>query len=76
MKVYELIAKLQKAKAGADVVVGMHSTLNAACEHVQIEFDDDDDCGQVIITGGDAELIDENGNETGLLSYHASVDEN
>lgn len=69
MKVYELLSRLEKAAAGADVVVGMHSTLNANIECVAIDDE------TVTITGGDAQLIDENGNESGLLSYHSQVEE-
>lgn len=74
MKVYELIAKLQKAPAGAEVVVGMTATLNADLEHVNIE-DNGEECGQMILTGGDAQLISDNGDEMGYLSELAAGSE-
>ncbi len=74
MKVYELIAKLQKAPAGAEVVVGMTSTLNADLQYVSID-DNGDECGQVILTGGDAQLISDGGDEMGYLSELAAGSE-
>lgn len=71
MKVYELISKLQKAPAGADVVVGMCSTLNADLESLDIQADDDG-CGQVVLTGGDAQLISDGGDQKGYLSELAA----
>ena len=67
MKVYELIDKLMKAPAGSEVVVGMHSTLNTSVERVT-----NNTHGSVlVITGGDAQLIDTDDDECGLLSWHA-----
>lgn len=71
MKVYELLAKLQKAPAGAEVLVGMHATLNADLLEIDIQ-PDDDECGQVVLTGGDAQLITDAGDEKGLLSELAA----
>ena len=67
MKVYELISKLQKAPAGAEVVVGMTATLNASLEDVGIELRDEE-YGQIILTGGDAQVISDDGDELGYLS--------
>ena len=71
MKVWELMAKLSVAKANAEVLVQMESTENSRIVHVS-----DADCANVVsITGGDAQLLDNEGNEAGLLSELAVVDE-
>ena len=71
MQVWELMAKLSQARANTDVMVGLHGTLNSEqlCVHVS------DDGSDVTITGGDVQLIDDNGNECGLLSELSAVDE-
>jgi len=62
MKVYQLMILLEKAPAGAEVVVNMTATLNAPVEYAST------DDGEFIITGGDAEVIDPNGDSIGWLS--------
>jgi hypothetical protein len=62
MKVYQLMTLLEKAPAGAEVLVGMTGTLNAEVEGAEIDGE------QVILTGGDAEVIDSNGDPIGWLS--------
>lgn len=63
MKVYQLMTLLEKAPAGAEVLVQMSGTLNASVECANIEGDE-----QFVITGGDAEVIDSNGETIGWLS--------
>ena len=77
MKVYELMNELQKAPAGAEVVVGMCATLNAGIVSVDTasESPSDGRFGQVIITGGDAEVINEEGDSLGNLSDLASAED-
>lgn len=72
MKVYQLMSLLEQFPAGAEVVVGMCATLNAEIENVD-RCDDGSPQGQVVITGGDAELISEDGETVGLLSELAAV---
>lgn len=68
MKVYQLMNLLEKAPAGMDVVVGLAHTLNAeVVGHEQDEV--------FILTGGDAELIDDDGNSKGYLSQWAEPEE-
>lgn len=72
MKVYQLMSLLETFPAGAEVVVAMCSTLNA--ELVTVDHCDDGlPKGQVVITGGDAELISEDGDTVGFLSELAAV---
>lgn len=63
MKVWELIAELSKVRSGAEVVVSMHGTNNS--EVIGTSYADDD---TFEITGGDAQLVDDDGNECQWLS--------
>lgn len=72
MKVYQLMSLLEKFPAGAEVVVGMCSTLNAEIENVD-PCSDGSTHGQVVITGGDAELISEDGDSMGFLSQLCAI---
>lgn len=69
MKVYQLMTILEKAPAGAEVVVNMSTTLNATVESVETSD------GELVITGGDAEVIDTNGDSMGWLSEISNVEE-
>ena len=69
MKVYQLMTILEKAPAGAEVVVNMTATLNAGVESADIDGD------QFLISAGDAEVIDTNGDPIGWLSTLAEADE-
>jgi hypothetical protein len=69
MKVYELIEALLKAPAGADVGVCMMNTLNSDVESVDTDSNDT----YVFIHAGDAQVIDDNGDDMGLLSELGSV---
>jgi hypothetical protein len=60
---------LEKAPAGAEVVVNMSTTLNATVESVETSD------GELVITGGDAEVIDTNGDSMGWLSEISNVEE-
>ena len=71
MQVWELMAMLAEARANTVVNVGLHSTLNSADLFVHVS---DDGC-DVTITGGDVQVIDENGNECGLLSEFSEVED-
>ena len=53
---------LEKAPAGAEVVVNGYNTLNSKVEAFENGID------EVVISGGDAEVIDDNGETLGLLS--------
>ena len=72
MKVYQLMSLLEKFPAGAEVVVGMRSTQNSELKNVD-RCDDGSPHGQVVITGGDAEVINEDGDTVGFLSELAVV---
>lgn len=58
MKVWELIAELSKSKAGAEVVVRLQQTNGT--EIICTDIIDDE---TFEICGGDAQLVDEDGNE-------------
>lgn len=68
MKVYELINELSKCPAGDEVYVSMTATATSELECV----DKDAMAESVLLGGGDAQLIDEDGEELGLLSEMAS----
>jgi len=71
MQVWELMAELSQARANTNVMIGLHGTLNSEQLYVHISQDG----AEVTITGGDVQLIDDNGNECGLLSELSAVDE-
>ena len=71
MQVWELMSKLSEARANTEVNVGLHATLNSETLFVCVS----EDGTEVTITGGDVQLIDNDGNEAGLLSELAKVDE-
>lgn len=62
MKVWELMQELSKAPAGADVKVDLTATMQADCDGT---FRSED---LFLIQGGDAEVIDSNGDSMGWLS--------
>lgn len=72
MKVYQLMSLLEKFPAGAEVVIGMHATLNTEIENIEC-CDDGSPSGQVVITGGDAELVGDEGVSVGFLSELTAV---
>lgn len=67
MKVYQLMNLLEKIPAGADATVSMTGTL--AADVVDTEFNDG--CFQIM--GGDAQVIDDGGDEIGTLSELSRV---
>lgn len=67
MKVWELIAKLSECPAGANINVGVSSTLNASAD----TFERDDN--EVIIRSSeDVEVCDDDGDTVWLSSLTAS----
>ena len=69
MKVFELMQELAKAPAGADVYMNMESTLNTNLQSFGFDADG------VYLTGGDPEVLDENGNTCGKLSEFMATEE-
>lgn len=69
MKVWELIAKLSAYSAGAEIRVSMCNTLNGNVENVIFNGD------EVKVSGGDAEVVNSEGETIGRLSDLAEYEE-
>ena len=68
MKVYEMMNILSEAPSGAEVAVELCSTMRS--EVVNMFLDDE----TFVISGGDAEVIDSEGDSMGYLSGISDVE--
>lgn len=69
MKAYELITKLMLVPAGTEILVNMAATLNSPVEAANVDGE------YFLITGGDAEVVDAEGEPIGYLSELARAEQ-